>query len=407
MSRHLIRLPRHKWPKSWSSIEDPIILFWTESVWSSCDRILMGKAIGENPTAARLEKGLQLGMLVRTPSKNIILICVCGWHKIGWKETNLDPMLKLLNKRIRFRRVHIFPGSCVCLGCNPRQCQTSKDIVDNHRIMFESRIFAVGSEKNHHTPQIFVFLHGLMIWNVMQRNVWSDIASHQNKTFQQFYKTCTPCIDEHHFKEEENAVCWIIVTSNGRRRNLHDRPQKGPKLVTNAWIDWYHTFITHVNTNSFALWTTPQNNADCDSDCGRFWGFKIHFWGTLHFLTSYISSNNTVQQIRNHLFGRWIEIGRESCSRCVGSDCFCLWKHDSDSWKTGKTRCQWQKSKISKNDQRDGECWFYSFKRTVFALRNFAACVWEDNEAVIKMVIRGRSPTMRHVSRTHRVALDW
>ena len=33
--------------------------------------------------------------------------------------------------------------------------------------------------------------------------------------------------------------------------------------------------------------------------------------------------------------------------------------------------------------------------------------VFEDNEAVIKIVIKGRSPTMRHVSRTHRVALDW
>ena len=33
--------------------------------------------------------------------------------------------------------------------------------------------------------------------------------------------------------------------------------------------------------------------------------------------------------------------------------------------------------------------------------------VFEDNEAVIKMIIKGRSPTMRHVSRTHRVAIDW
>ena len=33
--------------------------------------------------------------------------------------------------------------------------------------------------------------------------------------------------------------------------------------------------------------------------------------------------------------------------------------------------------------------------------------VFEGNEAVIKMIIQGRSPTMRHVSRTHRVALDW
>ena len=33
--------------------------------------------------------------------------------------------------------------------------------------------------------------------------------------------------------------------------------------------------------------------------------------------------------------------------------------------------------------------------------------IFEDNDAVIKMIIKGRSPTMRHVSRTHRVALDW
>ena len=33
--------------------------------------------------------------------------------------------------------------------------------------------------------------------------------------------------------------------------------------------------------------------------------------------------------------------------------------------------------------------------------------VFEDTEAVIKMINKGRSPTMIHVSRTHRVALDW
>ena len=33
--------------------------------------------------------------------------------------------------------------------------------------------------------------------------------------------------------------------------------------------------------------------------------------------------------------------------------------------------------------------------------------IFEDNEAVINMIIKGRGPTMRHVSRTHRVALDW
>ena len=33
--------------------------------------------------------------------------------------------------------------------------------------------------------------------------------------------------------------------------------------------------------------------------------------------------------------------------------------------------------------------------------------IFEDNEAVIKIIIKGRSPSMTHVSRTHRVALDW
>ena len=41
------------------------------------------------------------------------------------------------------------------------------------------------------------------------------------------------------------------------------------------------------------------------------------------------------------------------------------------------------------------------------ASREASLYVFEDNEAVIKMIMKGRSPTLRHVSRTHRVALDW
>ena len=41
------------------------------------------------------------------------------------------------------------------------------------------------------------------------------------------------------------------------------------------------------------------------------------------------------------------------------------------------------------------------------ASREALLFVFEDNEAVIKMIMKNRSPTMRHVSRTHRVALDW
>ena len=40
-------------------------------------------------------------------------------------------------------------------------------------------------------------------------------------------------------------------------------------------------------------------------------------------------------------------------------------------------------------------------------VKKLCCMCFEDDEAVIKMIIKGRSPTMRYVSRTHRVALDW
>ena len=49
----------------------------------------------------------------------------------------------------------------------------------------------------------------------------------------------------------------------------------------------------------------------------------------------------------------------------------------------------------------------FILKRHFFSRQEALLYVFEDNEAVIKMIIKGRSSAMRHVSRTHRVALDW
>ena len=57
-------------------------------------------------------------------------------------------------------------------------------------------------------------------------------------------------------------------------------------------------------------------------------------------------------RIWNHLFGRLIEIRRTSCSRTVGSDCFCFGKHESDDRENGVTCYFWQRSKVSREDQR-------------------------------------------------------
>ena len=148
-----IRLPRHKWPKSWSSMEDPIV---------PLERNLYG-----HPLA---------GLIWERQFEKILL--KHGWEMAG-KKQNLDPMWKLLNKEVDLGEPTHFLDH-VYLGCTQRQCEISKDIVDNDRTMFQSRISAGRVEK---LPflKIFVFLHGLMIWLDMQRSVWNDIVSLQTR----------------------------------------------------------------------------------------------------------------------------------------------------------------------------------------------------------------------------------
>ena len=62
--------------------------------------------------------------------------------KLAGKKQNLDPMWKVLNKEVDLGEPTSFLDH-VYLGCTQRQCQSSKDIVDNDRAMFESRISAL------------------------------------------------------------------------------------------------------------------------------------------------------------------------------------------------------------------------------------------------------------------------
>ena len=111
---------------------------WAKSVRSPFGRTIMGEAIWENPIEVRLGDGFQLWMLIRTPWKRTILICVCGWHKIDWKETKHCSDVESTNQRSWFGRTNIFLWSCTH-GMYSKTNEISKDIVDNYRTMFESR----------------------------------------------------------------------------------------------------------------------------------------------------------------------------------------------------------------------------------------------------------------------------
>ena len=66
--------------------------------------------------------------------------------KLAGKKQNINPMWKVLNKEVDLGEPTSFHNH-VHLGCTQRQCEISKDVVDNYRTMFESRISAGAIEK--------------------------------------------------------------------------------------------------------------------------------------------------------------------------------------------------------------------------------------------------------------------
>ena len=212
-----IRLPRHEWPKSWSSMEDPVVLL---------ERNLYGHVLAGLLWERQFEKILLKHgwekipnwecQFVRREKGLFSFVCVDDIKLVG-KKQNLDPMWKVLNKEGQFVRINIFLGVTYTWVAFIDNVEISKEIVDNYRTMFESRISAGWLAK-------LPFPQNLRI------SSWSyDMVGHAkkcverycelaNKTTQQLHKVSIPRIDDHLFKEEEtksvgelSSTCSHIV----------------------------------------------------------------------------------------------------------------------------------------------------------------------------------------------------
>ena len=136
--------------------------------------------------------------------------------KLAGKKQNIDPMWKVLNKEVDLGEPTSFLDH-VYLGCTQRQCEINKDIVDNYRTMFESRISAGGTEKLPYSENFRISSWSCDMEGHAKKCVerYGELA---NKTTRQLYKVSTPCIDDHHFKVEElrsvgelSQVCFQMV----------------------------------------------------------------------------------------------------------------------------------------------------------------------------------------------------
>ena len=132
--------------------------------------------------------------------------------KLAGKKQNIDPMWKVLNKEVGLGEPTSFFDH-VYLGCTQRQCEISKDIVDNYRSMFESRMSAGATEKLPCSENLCISSWSYDMEGHAKKCVerYCELA---NRTTQQLYKVSTPCIDDHHFKEELKSVGELSKVSS-------------------------------------------------------------------------------------------------------------------------------------------------------------------------------------------------
>ena len=264
-----------------------------------------------------------------------------------------------------------------------------------------------------------------------------------NKTTQQLYKVSTPCIDDHHFKEKEmksvgelSQVCCQIVL----------------KCLSVARIG-RPDILWSVNklARSITKWTKA-----CDKRLKRLISYIHHTCA----YKQYCHVGNTAKQRRLGLFQDSDFAGDLEDSNSTSGGILCIFGSHTFvpiSWMCRKQAAVSHSSTeseiisldtglrldgllalelwdlivsvlgiVSRVSDRSGqpECDIHKHHKShkkidvikdidvvpsnVQSARQEALLyVFEDNEAVIKMIIKGRSPTMRHVSRTLRVALDW
>ena len=110
-------------------------------------------------------------------------------------------MWKVLNKEVDLEEPRSFLDH-VYLECTQRQCEISKDIVDNYGTMFESRISEGATEKLPCSENLCISSWSYDMEDHAKKCVerYCELA---DKAAQRLYKVSNPCTDDHYFKEEQ------------------------------------------------------------------------------------------------------------------------------------------------------------------------------------------------------------
>ena len=170
-----VRLPRHKWPKSWSSMEDPVVPLERNLYGHLLTGLLWKRQFEKSLFKTWLGENSKLGMSLCSSWKRVILISVCGWHKIGWKETKSWSDVESTRQRSRFGRTNIFLGSCILgmhstsMWSKPKYCWQLQNHVRIANFRGRSREITIPSKSSYF---YMVLWHGWSCEEVCGTILW-------------------------------------------------------------------------------------------------------------------------------------------------------------------------------------------------------------------------------------------
>ena len=265
-----IRMSR-QWPKSWSSMEDPVV---------PLERNLYGHPLSGLLWERQFEQVLlQHGWEEVPDCREKDYSCLCMWTISNSVERNRTLIrLGKSSWRCWFGRTNIIP-SLRLLGLH------SKRRKNQQRYYWQFPTISAGATGK--LPSSVRLDANISTWSY-------DMGGHAkkyverycelaNETTQQPYKVSTPCLDDRQFKEEEwgsvgelSKVCSQIVLKclylerigrpdiSWSATNLREQPQNVPELVMKAQHVWFLMSTSRVNWSNIVMCKTMLNSADWD-----------------------------------------------------------------------------------------------------------------------------------------------
>ena len=253
-------------------------------------------------------------MLIRTPWKRVVLICGCGWHQIGWKETRHWSDVESTKQRSWFRGTNIIPWSCIPGVHSKTMWNKQRYCGQLHNHVWIQNLRRSNWKITMHGKSEYFFeviWHGGSCQEMCGTILW--VSKQDDSTTLQSINSM-PWLPS--FQRRRIEICRILVKS------MLSKCSEMLFLGT-CWKTWYsmvseqtwainhqidqsvwQTIISFDLLHSFHKWI--QTILSCGKHCKtvqigtvsrlrfcrRSWGFKIYFrWNIVHFWKSHVRSN--------------------------------------------------------------------------------------------------------------------